>query len=61
MSPSSDWSTPTVFTSLHGVMSHKTRIVNSAFVYKSAFQNFKSSIKYLIQRTEQIGGVIPGT
>jgi len=33
---------------------------NSAFVYNSAFQNFKSSIKSLIQRTEQIV-VLPGT
>ena len=63
ISAPSDWSTTTVFTSLHGFISHKTWFFNSAFVYKSAFQNFKSSIKNLIQRTEQIGVdvVLPGT
>ena len=42
-----------VFTALYPI---RLQSFNSAFVYKSEFQNFKSSIKNLIQRTEQIGG-----
>jgi len=41
-----------VFTALYLI---RLESFNSAFVYKSAFQNFKSSIKSLTQRTEKNG------
>ena len=49
-----------VFTAFYPI---RLESFNSAFVYKSAFQNFKSSIKSLIQQTEEIGVdvVLPGT
>ena len=40
-----------VFTAFYPI---RLESFNSAFVYKSSFQNFKSSIKNLIQRTGQI-------
>ena len=49
-----------VFTALYPI---RLESFNSAFFYKLAFQNFKSSIKTLIQRTEQIcvDVALPGT